>query len=84
MNFCVRARPVAGAYSSARARLTSPSSERGSRGTSMGVVFLGPAPPPKIRHSQLKGEEEEAARGIVVNENASVWRTSAEIDVKGK
>ena len=38
----------------------------------------------QIRHSQLKGEEEEAARGIVVNENASVWRTSAEIDVKGK
>ena len=50
----------------------------------MRVVFMGPALPPKIRHSQLKGEGKEAARGIVVNENASVGRTSAEIDVKGK
>ena len=47
-------------------------------------VFPGPATAPKIRHSQLKCEEDEVVHGMVVSENASVWRTSAEIDVKGK
>jgi len=89
INFCVCARPVAGLYCSAVARLNPLSSGRGSRGTSTRVVVLLLRPSlPKIRHSQPNGEEEvrtgdEAARGAVSG-NASDERTSAETLVKGK
>lgn len=87
MNACVRARPVAGPYCSAVARLSPPSPSRGSRGTRMRVVSSSPFPEPKRRRqSQPSGEEDDAACGPggVLSGNASVGRMSAEMEEKGK
>jgi hypothetical protein len=92
MNACVRARPVAGPYCSAVARLSPPSPWRGSRGIWTRVVLSSWFPEPKRRcQSQPSVEEEEETdgsdvvrRGVVVSGNASAGRMSAEIEVKGK
>jgi hypothetical protein len=87
MNACVGARPVAGPYCSAVARLSPPSPWRGSRGIRTRVVSLSSSlPEPKRRRqSQPSGDESDdvvrAGGVVVVSGNASVGRMSAEMEV---
>ena len=84
MIFCKGARPVAGLYCSAVARLSPPSPWRGSRG--IWIRVESSLPEPKRRQSQLRGEDEtdDDVVRCVASGNASVGRTSAETEVKGK
>ena len=87
MNACVRARPVAGPYCSAVARLSPPSPSRGSRGTRTCIVSS--SFPKRRRQSQPSGEAEtetddEVCGGGLLSGHASVGRMSAEMEVKGK
>src|SRR6266404_1980627 len=84
MNARVRARPVAGPYCSAVARLTPPSSGSGLRGYAFCrrvvlaiCTYTEGVPWPK-------GKEEVGAGEGRASENASAGRTSAETLVKGK
>ena len=87
MDACVRARPVAGLYCSAVARLSPPSPSRGSRG--IWTCVVSSSFPKMRRQSQPRGEGETetddvVCGGVLLSGNASAGRMSAEMEVKGK